>query len=204
MLDKHPNIILINFDQDQTKFINNLFEKLPFTEKGKKLYNKLLFYLKFNYIIYIIDSVNSIEYDTKLKIVLPSNYNNLMCQTLNFTKTIKMGENYIANKSSIDKLISIGNHEEQYFILQKCEITKFQDMIELYHFDIFFLFINQLIKLIRILENKNLANKNLEDYSVLYGIKGLSLKINDDLITENSIREEYDIPARISENILYF
>jgi hypothetical protein len=127
-----------------------------------------------------------------------------MCQKLNFTKTIKMGENYILNKISIDKLISIGNHEEQSFIMQKNEIAKLQDMIELCHFDIFFLFINQLIKVVRILERKNLPNRDLENYAVLYGIKGLSLKINGELITENSIREEYFQPARISENVLIF
>ena len=63
----------------------------------------------------------------------------------------------------------------------------------------FMMFIHELIHVLRYFENINLQTEE-EEYATIYGLEGKSLYLKDHLITENTIRKEWNRPIRVSHN----
>jgi len=97
---------------------------------------------------------------------------------------------------------NIFEYKESNFVFSPKYMTELEELIEFKDEDIFSFFVNQIIKVLRFYEKIKLKEDILENAAIIYGINGLSLKINNNLITENVIRKEWNKLPRISP--IYF
>ena len=104
---------------------------------------------------------------------------------------------------SIHKLTEqIYIYKETNFLLSSKYLTELTELIEYTNEDFLSVFVNQIIRIVRFFEGIKLNQIELEDASVIYGLSGFSLKIDNEIITENVIRKEWNKQARISS--IYF
>lgn len=201
----HTNINLIfihtknNSSKDDWKnMITGYFNRLKLRPLGSLLYYKLFTYLDLD-CTYKIDFINVFSYFEKSRniIYIPSEIIKYEIQYLE-APLLKADDDYkeILSLSKITK--DIYNYKETSHILTENHINQLEELIKYKQDDYFFLFVNQLIKIVRKFEFKRLNENLLEDASIVYGLKGFSLYIDQNLITENTIRKEWHDVARIS------
>lgn len=205
----HSNIIFIfiysNKDsskEDWKKMITGYFNRLKSKPIGNLLYYKLFSYLDFD-CTFKIDFINVLaDFEKNRNIIyIPSEFTKCEIQYLEEPLLKSESESEYKEILSLSKLTTdIYNYKETSHLLTENHINQLEELIKYKQQDYFFLFVNQLIRIIRKLEYKKINETLLEDASIVYGIKGFSYYINENLITENTIRKEWNDVARISNN----
>jgi len=198
-------LIFIYSNKDSSKenwknMINGYFNRLKSKPLGNMLYYKLFSYLDVDntFKIDIINVLSDFEKNRNI-IYIPSEFTKCEIQYLE-EPVLKSDAEYkeILSLSKLTK--DIYNYNETAHILTENHINQLDELIKYKQQDFFFLFVNQLIKIIRKFEFKKVNETLLEDASIVYGLKGFSYYINQHLITENTIRKEWNDVARISNN----
>lgn len=179
-------------------YVISLFNNLKSKPNGLKMYNRLEYFLIKRDLI-ISNKKNNDNLDNYLYV--PSQYMTFKLPYL--TEPLTYIEGDTNEMKSIHKTSEqLYNYKETNFLLSTKNFTELTELIEYTNEDFLSLFVNQIIRLLRLFAGIKLNQKDLEDGSVIYGINGFSLKIDDELITENVIRKEWNKPSRISS--IYF
>jgi hypothetical protein len=188
-------------DMNQSEWKNyiiSLFDDLKSKPNGLKIYNRLNYFLIKKQLIIS----NKKNYDNLSNhIYVPPHHNTYKIQYLIEPLTYIKGDTN--EMKSIHKLTEqIYNYKETNFLLNNKYLTELTELIGYTNEDFLSIFVNQIINILRFFEGIKLSQLDLEDASIIYGLSGFSLKIDNEIITENVIRKEWNKQARISS--IYF
>jgi hypothetical protein len=185
--------------------INNFVDSLRTKIYGRKLIERLEYYLSKGYTFecvnkdshgYIIFPKSRYISDTHALIVIPSIPYFINIDTINATKLSKIENNkYFSCFDDFNKLLK---YEEIEDVLKSDHITT-HELNEFSFQPYFFIFVHELIHIIRFFENIHLRGE-YEESATIYGLNNKSLYIDKLLITENTIRAEWKYPPRISHH----
>ena len=179
-------------------YVISLFNNLKSKPNGLKIFNRLEYFLIKKQLI-ISNKKNYDNYGNY--IYVPSQHSTYKIPHL--TEPFIYIEGETQEMKSINKLTEkIYNYEETNFLLSNKYLTEITELIEYNNEDFSSVFVNQLIQVLRFFEGIKLNQRDLEEASIIYGLNGFSLKIENELITENVIRKEWNKPPRISP--IYF
>ena len=178
------------------ELVNNLVKYLDNTPQGMKLQNKLID-LEKNYTFIFTNKEVPIRVNNKIYIYVSSNPKNMSILTLNNTDNESLTTIFKENKRIFDKLLFISNYQESYNIINSNEIEYLNKILTTNEQHIFFHFIHTLIKIVRFMFNMKSKDATVEKASIIHGIRGLTLIIDDEIITENAVRQGYNSPPRV-------
>ena len=179
-------------------YIISLFNDLKSKPNGLKIYNRLEYFL-IKKDLTISNKKNYDNLDNYLYV--PSQYMTFKVPYLTVPLTYIEGDTN--EMKSIHRMSEeIYNYKQTNFLLSNKYFTELTEIIEYTNEDFLSLFVNQIIRLLRFFEGIKLNQGDLEDATIIYGLNGFSLKIENELITENIIRKEWNKQARISP--IYF
>jgi hypothetical protein len=173
--------------------ITSLFNNLKSKPMGLKLYNRLEYFLIKKELI-----ISNKKNDDNLNnyIYIPSQIFTYKIPYLIEPLTYIEGDTN--EMKSIHKLTEqIYIYKETNFLLSSKYLTELTELIEYTNEDFLSVFVNQIIRIVRFFEGIKLNQIELEDASVIYGLSGFSLKIDNEIITENVIRKDWNKQARI-------
>lgn len=179
--------------QEWKNYIISLFNNLKSKPYGLKIYNRLEHFLIKKQLT-ISNKKNNDNLDNY--IYVPSQIFTYKIPYL--IEPLSSIEGDTAEMKSINKMTEqIFNYKETNFLLSSKYLTVLSELIEYSNEDFLSILVNQLIRVLRFFEGIRLNNKELEDASIIYGINGFSLKIENEVITENIIRKEWYKQPRI-------
>lgn len=164
---------------------------------GKKFINRLNYFLNNGYTLNVLnkdDKSISIYPKTifvnsrKVKIIIPS--------VPYFTQAKTIDPKVVSEFGITGDILSISHYNE---IEDKLKITDKIEHLSNYTNQSFFItFVHELIHCLRYFEN--ISSLHFEEEATIYGIKDKSLVIDDEIITENTIRREFNLQPRLSHD----
>ena len=179
------------------EIIDNFFVKLKSRHYGNIISNRLELYCMKGYSIEFTNDKTLIQNNTinKYMIFIPSEQNLYEIEVYNYS----LQKFKVINNNMLNLTTNIIYNNELNFLLTKDNIKEISN-IEIT--TSFLIFVHYIIKALRYFENITLKESLLEEGATIYGLNGFSLYIDNYLITENTIRKEWDEKPRISGEIV--